>query len=54
VSRWLNVAAAVLTLLYVLGGGNWESSSYFVFALLEVVAMLGIIWQAWTWRNDEA
>ncbi len=54
VSRWLNIAAAVLTLLYVLGGGNWESASYFVFASLEVVAMLVIIWQAWTWRNDEA
>jgi hypothetical protein len=54
VSRWLNVAAAVLTLLYVLGGGNWESVSYPVFAALEVIAMLGIIWLAWTWRNDEA
>ncbi len=54
VSRWLNIAAVVLTLLYVLGGGNWESASYFVFATLEVVAMLGIIWQAWTWRIDEA
>ena len=54
VSRWLNVAAAVLTLLYVLGGGNWESVSYPVFATLEVVAMLGIIWLAWTWRNVEA
>ncbi len=53
VSRWLNIAAAVLTLLYVLGGGNWESTSYFVFATLEAVAMLGIIWQARNWRNDE-
>ena len=54
VSRGLNIAAAVLTLLYVLGGGNWESVSYPVFAALEVVAMLGIIWLAWTWRKDEA
>ena len=54
VSRWLNIIASVLTLLYVLGGGNWESVSYPVFAALEVVAMLGIIWLAWTWRNDEA
>jgi len=44
----------VLTLLYVLGGGNWESVSYPVFATLEVIAMLGIIWLAWNWRNDEA
>ena len=54
VNRWLNIVASVLTLLYVLGGGNWESASYPVFATLEVVAMLGIIWLAWTWRNDAA
>jgi hypothetical protein len=54
VSRWLNVAAAVVTLLWVLGGGNWGSVSYPVFVALEGIAMLGILWLAWTWRNDEA
>jgi hypothetical protein len=54
VNRWLNIIASVLTLLYVLGGGNWESISYVVFASLEVVAMLGIIWLAWNWRSVEA
>ncbi|MBM4459362.1 MAG: hypothetical protein FJ011_16670 [Chloroflexi bacterium] len=54
VNRWLNIAASVLTLLYVLGGGNWEGASYPVFAALEVVAMLGIIWLAWNWHGDEA
>jgi hypothetical protein len=61
VSRWLrrdvnrrmNIVASVMTLLYILGGGNWESVSYPVFATLEIVAMLGIIWLAWTWRTDE-
>jgi hypothetical protein len=53
VNRWSNIAASILTLLYVLGGGNWESVSYPVFAALEVVAMLGIIWLAWTWRSNE-
>ena len=51
VNRWLNIVASVLTLLYVLGGGNWESTSYFVFAALEVVAMLAIIWLAWSWKE---
>jgi hypothetical protein len=51
VNRWLNIAAGVLTLLYVLGGGNWESTSYFVFAAFEVVAMLVIIWLAWSWKE---
>jgi len=54
VNRWLNIAASVLTMLYVLGGGNWESASYPVFAALEVVAMLGIIWLAWSWRSASA
>src|SRR5512145_2863484 len=54
VNRWLNIAASVLTLLYVLGGGNWESVSYPIFAALEVAAMLGIIWLAWNWRSVEA
>ena len=54
VNRWLNIVAGGLTLLYVLGGGNCESASYLVFVSLEVVAMLGIIWLAWNWRNDEA
>jgi len=53
-NRWLNIVASVLTLLYVLGGGNWESVSYLVFVSLEVVAMLGIIWLAWSWRSAEA
>jgi hypothetical protein len=51
VNRWLNIGASVLTLLYVLGGGNWESTSYYVFAAVEVVAMLVIIWQAWSWKE---
>lgn len=51
VNRWLNIVASVLTLLYVLGGGNWESTSYAVFASFEVVAMLVIIWLAWRWKE---
>lgn len=54
VNRWLNLGASALTLLYVLGGGNWESASYFVFAALEVATLLGIAWLAWTWHAAEA
>ena len=50
VSRWLNIVNAVLTLVYVVGGANWESVSYPVFLAVEVVAMLAIIWQAWSWK----
>jgi uncharacterized membrane protein YhaH (DUF805 family) len=51
VNRWLNIIASILTLLYVFGGGNWESTSYFVFASLEAVAMLVIIWLASSWKE---
>jgi uncharacterized membrane protein YhaH (DUF805 family) len=54
VNRWLNIAASVLTLLYVLGAGNWESTSYVVFASLEVIALFFIILMAWNWRTVEA
>lgn len=53
-NRWLNIIASILTSLYVLGGGNWESVSYPVFATLEIIAMLGIIWLAWNWRSNQA
>ena len=53
VSRWLNVVASVLTLVYVVGGANWESTSYVLFVSLEVAAMLGIIWLVWSWRSVE-
>jgi hypothetical protein len=54
VNRWLNIIASVLTLAYVFGGGNWENASYPVFAGLEGLAMLGILWLAWNWRNNAA
>jgi hypothetical protein len=47
----LSMRFLVLTLLYVLGGGNWQSTSYAVFAALEVIAMLVIIWLVWTWKE---
>ena len=53
VNRWLNIAVALITTIYVLGGGNWQSASYPVFAVLEIGAMLGILWLSWTWRKDE-
>lgn len=51
VSRWLNVVTAVLTLLYVVGGANWESASYLVFLVLEFIALAAVIWQAWSWKE---
>ncbi len=53
INRVLNIVAGLLTLVYVLGGGNWQSTSYYVFSALEVIGMLAIVWLAITWRNRD-
>lgn len=50
VNRWANIIVSIITILFVLGGGN-TSLSYIFFATVEIVAMLFIIWYAWTWRD---
>jgi hypothetical protein len=52
-NRWANIIAGVITILFVIGGGN-TSLSYIFFATIEVLCMLYIIWRAWTWRKPEA
>jgi hypothetical protein len=49
VSRWANIAAGALTLLYIIGGGAWDKPSYIVFASIEIVGLLSIIRFAWKW-----
>jgi len=51
-NRWANIIAAVITILFVIGGGN-PSLSYIFFATIEVAAMLFIIWYAWKWHLPE-
>ena len=51
-NRWANIIAALITTVFVIGMGN-PSLSYIFFATLEVVAMLLIIWFAWTWPISE-
>ena len=48
VNRWANIIAGVITILFVIGGGN-TSLSYIFFATIEVVCMLLIVWYAWKW-----
>jgi len=48
VNRWASIVASVITILFVIGGGN-TSLSYIFFATVETLAMLFIIWYAWTW-----
>lgn len=52
-NRWANILAAILTILFVIGGGD-TYLSYIFFASIEVVTMLFIIWLAWNWHEDSA
>ena len=51
-NRWANIIAGVITILFVIGGGN-PSLSYRFFATIEVVCMSLIVWYAWKWPNPE-
>ncbi len=53
VNRWVNIIASVITILWIIGGGN-TSASYIFFATIEVATMLVIIKYAWQWTNPEA
>jgi len=53
VNRWANIVACVVTILWVIGGGN-ASATYIFFATIEVGCMLLMIWIAWKWREEEA
>jgi len=50
-NRWANIVSAVITILFVIGGGS-AYLSYLFFATIEVLCMLFIIWYAWTWRSS--
>lgn len=53
VNRWANIIASIITILFVISGGN-TSLSYIFFATVETLAMLFIIWYAWTWPEPIA
>jgi len=47
-NRLANIAASVITILFVVGGGS-PYLHYIFFAAVEVLVMLLIIWYAWKW-----
>jgi hypothetical protein len=49
--RWTNIVVAALNIFAVVTGGH--GLYYVFFATIEVVAMLFIIWLAWTWPAAE-
>lgn len=52
INRWANMIAAVITILFIIGGGS-AAPHYIFFATIEVLALLLIIWSAWKWKNIE-
>lgn len=52
INRWANMIAAVITILFIIGGGS-TAPHYIFFATIEVLALLLIIWSAWKWKNIE-
>jgi threonine/homoserine/homoserine lactone efflux protein len=50
-NRWANIAAGVITIAYVIGGGSLNQIHYIFFAAMEVACALLIVWYAWKWRS---
>jgi hypothetical protein len=52
-NRWANTVAAVITAVFVVGGGSMELPFYAFFAAIEVACMALIVWSAWSRRASE-
>ena len=53
-NRWANTVAAVITSVFVVGGGSMELPFYAFFAAVEVASMALIVWSVWTRRSSKA
>lgn len=51
-NRILNISAAILTTIYVIGGGSL-TPHYIIIASIEVVLLLVVIWNAFKWTSLE-
>jgi hypothetical protein len=49
---WVNGAAALVTTVFVVGGGSLDPH-YLFFATVEIACMALIVWWAWAWRRAE-
>jgi hypothetical protein len=50
INRWANIITGIITIAFVVGGGA-PYPHYIFIAIVEVVCLLLIIWNAWKWRN---
>lgn len=49
-NRWVSTVAAIITAVFVIGGGS-ATYSYIFFATVEVVCMSVIVWSVWKQRG---
>ncbi len=52
-NRWANTLAAVITTVFVVGGGSMELPFYAFFAAVEIACMVLILWTVWSRRSSE-
>jgi hypothetical protein len=50
-NRMLNITAAIITLVFVIGGGS-RLPHYFICAGIEVIFLILIIVTAWRWKDE--
>jgi hypothetical protein len=51
-NRWANTVAAVITTVFVVGGGSLDLH-YVFFAIVQVACMALIVWSVWSQRSSE-
>ena len=49
-NRLANIIAGILTIIYVVGGGDM-APHYIIIAAIEVICLLLIIVNSWKWKN---
>jgi len=50
VNRWINILVAIITIVFIIGGGSTYPHYIFI-AAIEVLCLLLIIWIAWKWQE---
>ena len=52
-NRWLNIAASIITIAFIVGGGS-ITPHYIFIAAVEILCLLLIIRTAWKWQGQPA
>ena len=53
VNRWANIIVGILMIVSTITGG-FAGPNYMLFGVINIAALLYIIWSSWTWSNRKA